>query len=106
MFYNQYSYNLNFRGPVNTFYEHINGGGSSFTMNSGEFKEVLEDWWNDRISSVRCPPRSLVALYEDRGFKGRVILLITRGNNSRVVNLHTHLDFNDQLSSIRTFQIC
>ncbi len=35
-FYNQYSYNLNFRGPVNTFYEHINGVGMSFTLNSGE----------------------------------------------------------------------
>ncbi|EJQ86857.1 hypothetical protein IGW_05332 [Bacillus cereus ISP3191] len=98
--------NIDVRQGTVQFFEHINATGSSFNVNLGNDVEYVGDVWNDKISSVRCPPRSLVALYEHRGFKGRVILLITRGNDSRVVNLHTHLDFNDQLSSIRTFRIC
>lgn len=39
-------------------------------MNSGEFKEVLEDWCNDRISSVLVAPLTFVVLYQHRGFGG------------------------------------
>ncbi len=73
-FYNQYSYNLNFRGPVNTFYEHINGVGMSFTLNSGEIV-ICRDPWNDRISSVLVAPLTLVVLYEHRGFGGELGIL-------------------------------
>ncbi|AWC33027.1 hypothetical protein ACRS6Y_16175 [Bacillus cytotoxicus] len=105
MFYDQYSYNLNFRGPVNTFYEHINGAGSSFTMNSGEFKEVLEDWWSDRISSVLVAPLTLVVLYQHRGFGGRVRYLVNTGNSPQLFNL-VEGGWGDNTSSIKTYRLC
>ncbi|MDM5215065.1 beta/gamma crystallin domain-containing protein [Peribacillus sp. NJ4] len=85
MYYNPYNYfpdvysDLDVRQGINTFFEHINETGLSFTINSGNNLPFLGDFWNDRLSSVRVAPRTVVLLYEHRDFGGRNISLVNRG---------------------------
>ena len=112
MFYNQdlYAYdqdfyrNLDQRAGWNTFYEHINGDGESFSLYSGEVKSFVGNPWNDIISSVRVAPRTLVILYEHINFTGRKKNLFNyKFNSSHLFNIHN--DFNDIVSSIKTIQL-
>lgn len=110
MFYNPYNYNphvysnLDVRQDINRFYEHINGMGRYLSLKSGDSLTSLDA--ADYLSSVSVAPRTLVVLHEHRDFRGRNILLVNKGNSSELLNLHTHLDFNDRTSSIQTFRIC
>ena len=102
--YNQYNYNDDFRQSVNRFYEHINGGGLHFTLNSGNRLSYVGDPWNDRISSVLVAPRTLVILYTHINFGHPVKILENSGSTPNLYNIHD--DFNDRASSIKTFRIC
>lgn len=113
MFYNPYDYNPHYDDPyhyvevqhrVNRFFEHIDGNGASFTLNSGDRLSYVGDAWNDRISSVRVAPKTLVVLYEHINFTGRKKLLENSSNRSHLFNIHE--DFNDITSSIKTFRLC
>ncbi|WP_369799659.1 beta/gamma crystallin domain-containing protein [Brevibacillus sp. SKDU10] len=113
MFYNPYHYNPHYDNPyhylevqqrVNRFFEHIDGNGASFTLNSGDSLSYVGDRWNDRISSVRVAPRTLVVLYEHINFTGSTKILENLRNRSRLFNIHE--DFNDMVSSIKTFRLC
>jgi hypothetical protein len=108
-YYGPYNYNpdvysdLDVRQGINRFYEHINGGGMSFIVVTGSDLEYVGEPWNDRISSVRVAPRTLVVLYEHRGFRGRIVQLINRSNSPHLWNL-THYG-GDKTSSIKTFRL-
>ncbi|AXO96265.1 hypothetical protein MCCC1A01412_28275 [Bacillus anthracis] len=103
MFYNSYSDDLNSRTPVNTFYDYINGGGRFFTLNSGEFMRYLGEW-NDRISSVRVAPKTLVILYQGTNFTGKKKILENLGDYPYLFNsVHTEGDAN--ISSIKTYRL-
>jgi len=39
-----------------TFYQHINFGGSSFSMTKGTQANLVKIGWNDKISSAKCVP--------------------------------------------------
>ncbi|MDM5215064.1 beta/gamma crystallin domain-containing protein [Peribacillus sp. NJ4] len=104
MFYNPYGDDLTVRVPVNTFYQYVNGSGRSFTMNSGEFMEYLGEQWNDRISSVRVAPRTLVVLYQRANFTGKKKILENLGDSPYLFNsIHTEGDAN--ISSIKTYRL-
>ncbi|MDM5215063.1 beta/gamma crystallin domain-containing protein [Peribacillus sp. NJ4] len=104
MFYSPNSDDLNLRAPVNTFYEHINGGGHYYTLLSGESEEYVGDWWNDRLSSIRVAPRTLIIIFQHRGFRGSSATFENPYDSHWLVNL---LDggWNDQVSSIKTYRI-
>ncbi len=118
MIYNPYHYSPHYENPyydnpynyldvqhrVNRFFEHIDGTGSSFTMNSGDRLSYVGDPWNDRISSVRVAPNTLVILYEHINFRGRKKILENLSNRSHLFNIHK--DFNDITSSIKTYRLC
>ncbi|WP_142950242.1 beta/gamma crystallin domain-containing protein [Bacillus thuringiensis] len=96
--------NLNQRAGWNTFYEHINGEGASFSIYSGEYKPFVGNWWNDKISSVLVAPRTLVILYEHINFTGRKKNLFNyKYSSPHLFNIHR--DFNDIVSSIKTIQL-
>lgn len=76
---------LNIQGPVNYFYDHINGQGWSFIINSGDTMAQLVG--GDRISSVRVAPKTLVILYQHINFHGASLNLENYGNSSRLFNL-------------------
>ncbi|MEK4504300.1 peptidase inhibitor family I36 protein [Bacillus sp. FSL R12-0069] len=108
MYYNSYEYNTdvqhtNFQQFVNRFYEHINGTGMSFTLNSGSNLPYVGNPWNDKISSVSVAPKTLVILYKDAKFGPPVKILENSGNIPYLFNIHK--DFNDVVSSIKTFRI-
>ncbi|CAM3931313.1 beta/gamma crystallin domain-containing protein [Mesobacillus zeae] len=105
MIYNHLGYDLDVRASVNTFYEHINGDGHKYTLLSGESQEYVGDWWNDRISSVRVGPKTLVILFEHRGFKGRIKYLENLGDTPQLFNIHQGWS-NDKISSIVTYRLC
>ncbi len=77
--YNSYEYSDDVRQSVNRFYEHINGEGMSFTLNSGEIV-ICGNPWNDRISSVRVAPKTLVILYTHINYGHPVKILENWGN--------------------------
>ncbi|MGM2748643.1 hypothetical protein BK718_03320 [Bacillus thuringiensis serovar andalousiensis] len=104
MYYNNpYEYNDDIRQYVNRFYEHIDGQGMSFTLNSGERLSYVGDPWNDRISSVLVAPKTLVILYTHINYGHPVKILENNGNSPYPFNIHE--DFNDRVSSIKTFRI-
>ena len=104
MFYNTSGYDLNVRAPVNTFYEHINGSGESFNLNSGDKLAYVGNEWNDRISSVLVAPRTVVILYEHINFTGRKKSLFNyKFNSSHLFNIHR--DWGDNTSSIKTYRL-
>ncbi|EOV9528913.1 peptidase inhibitor family I36 protein [Bacillus cytotoxicus] len=106
MFYNNntndYS-NLNVRNNINTFYEHINGGGAHFTIFSGDSNGFTGGGWGDNISSVIVAPHTLVILFEDRNFQGDLYKLINNGDHPHLFNLPTN--WNDRTSSIVTSRL-
>lgn len=109
MYYLDYTYmndQLNINQSVNSFFEHINATGSSFRMNTREYMEYVGDVWNDKISSVRVAPKTIVILYEHRGFQGYRLPLINRSNSPALFNLTGFRDWNDRVSSIKTLRLC
>ncbi|MDQ3231641.1 MAG: hypothetical protein M3Q07_07455, partial [Pseudobdellovibrionaceae bacterium] len=66
----------------------------------------LDNWWQDRVSSVWVRPGFILEAYPDPAFKGtrldisRDLLLATEFKGGASVNLNA-LNFNDQLSSYR-----
>ncbi|UHA73473.1 beta/gamma crystallin domain-containing protein [Paenibacillus sp. 481] len=92
------------RQQVNRFFEHINGTGMSFALNSGNDLSYVGNPWNDRISSVRVAPKTLVVLYEHANFSGLKKILENKTHNSHLFNIHS--DFNDKVSSIKTYRLC
>ncbi|WP_353957735.1 beta/gamma crystallin domain-containing protein [Peribacillus sp. NJ4] len=100
--YNNYSHSVE-RALVNTFYHHINEGGASFTLNTGDSMAFVGDLWNDQISSVVVAPKTQVILYEHINFSGRKKILTNRSNDYWRFNIHR--DFNDTVSSIKTYQL-
>ncbi|MCU4998387.1 MULTISPECIES: hypothetical protein [Bacillus cereus group] len=107
MFYNNdinNYYDLNTRqSNTNIFHEHINGGGANFTMFSGDSMDYVGNLWNDQISSVTVAPRTLVILFEHRGFKGATYRLTNNGDSSYLFNLPK--PWNDITSSIVTYRL-
>ncbi|EJQ86855.1 hypothetical protein IGW_05330 [Bacillus cereus ISP3191] len=104
MFNYSYTNDVNFRAPVNTFYEHINGGGHYYTLLSGEEQDYVGNWWNDRISSIRIAPRTLVIIFQHRGFKGVSATFENPYDSYWLVNL-LEGNWNDKVSSIKTYKI-
>jgi hypothetical protein len=110
VFYNSSSYNPHFynlqdvRQTDNIFYEHINGGGSSFPLRTGSSIASISHIWNDQISSVSVAPRTLVLLFEHPNFRGSTKLLENYGTTPAFYNINN--DFNDAASSIRTYPLC
>ncbi|PFB89775.1 hypothetical protein CN273_00055 [Bacillus thuringiensis] len=106
MFYNKntndYS-NLNIRNNINTFYEHINGGGARFTIFSGDSSSFAGGGWGDNISSVTVAPHTLVILFEHRNFQGDFYKLINNGDDPHLFNLPRN--WNDRTSSIATSRL-
>ncbi|PER20648.1 hypothetical protein [Bacillus cereus] len=88
---------------INIFHEHINGGGANFTIFSGGSMEYVGDLWNDQISSVTVAPRTLVILFEHRGFQGATYRLTNSGDFPYLFNLPG--PWNDITSSIVTYRL-
>ncbi|MDM5210471.1 beta/gamma crystallin domain-containing protein [Peribacillus sp. NJ4] len=104
MYYHPYNYSyLDERVLVNTFYVHANGGGASFTLNTGDSMAFVGDLWNDQISSLRVAPKTQVILYEHINFGGRKKILTNRSNDYYLFNVHR--DYGDNTSSIKTYQL-
>jgi len=79
-----------------TVYEHHHYSGHSMTIYDDWQERHLDDFWEDRISSIHIPAGYKVILYKDRGFKGRCLTL--RG--PRLVQLDRDF-WNDEVSSIK-----
>ncbi|GEM_PF-1893453 len=78
------------------FYEHQNGGGSSFqsgAMNSNS----IGNRWNDKISSVWVRSGFRVTIYKNKDFDGETYTLYGRGSGT-LYNL-SDIGFNDSISS-------
>ncbi|MCU4998386.1 MULTISPECIES: hypothetical protein [Bacillus cereus group] len=109
MFYNNNINNyhdLNARqSNTNIFYEHINGGGASFMIFTGDSIGYLGDitMSNDFISSVTVAPHTLVILFEHRDFYGASYRLINNGDFPQLFNLPKQ--WNDITSSIATSRL-
>jgi len=52
------------------FWEHINFGGESFTMNAGENKPNLGPSWNDKITSLKIGKNIRVTLCKNTDCNG------------------------------------
>lgn len=107
------------KGKGCTFYENANGGGESWHKAVGwlysepnqsnskyvyaESMPTLGDWWNDRISSLKCDMnenvRCSVALYKDANMGGQDAAFDAAGG---LINLDQY-GFNDQVSSAMIF---
>ncbi|PFB89776.1 hypothetical protein CN273_00060 [Bacillus thuringiensis] len=88
---------------INTFHEHTNGGGANFRMFSGDSMDYVGNVWNDQISSVTVAPRTLVILFEHRGFRGATNRLTNNGDYPYLFNLSR--PWNDITSSIATYRL-
>lgn len=82
--------------PAALLFEHVNYGGPSLRV-SGEWSIVYPDeFWNDRISSIRVPRGYALIVYEHSNFRGRSWTIT--GN----WNACGYRDFwNDRISSLR-----
>ncbi|MET3927924.1 hypothetical protein [Devosia sp. 2618] len=104
------------RGKGCTFYEHDNGRGEAWHKSVGwlansysnqdsyaEYVTYTGEWWNDRISSLKCDDssrvRCSVGLYEHTNKGGREIIL---WGGQGLVNLSQY-GFNDTISSFMIF---
>ena len=102
MFNNPYS--NDYRAPESTFYEHINGTGDFFSLPSGYEVAHLGGYWNDKISSIRVAPKTLIIVFQHRDFKGSSATFDNPYDSYWLVNL-LEGNWNDQVSSIKTYRI-
>lgn len=76
------------------FFEHINYGGASYTLGSGQIQSFVGNAWNDRISSIQVTDQCTVTAYQHINFGGDARTFTS--NASFVGNL-----WNDQISALR-----
>lgn len=88
--------------PYCIFYEHSNGkGGSTKRFGHGKYPNWTsiygDNWWNDRVSSVRVGPKTSVKIYKHDNFNHHQMTIVNSNSQGEIVRNMGHA--NDDMSS-------